>query len=163
MTQDQSFNQAKDHLARFQLQDRAMRFSVSSQTVELAALAVGCPAAQIAKTLSFKVAGEAVLIVAAGDARINNGKFKAFFQTKAVMLSPDEVERMVGYSVGGVCPFGVKEGVRVYLDQSLQRFDTVYPACGTGDSAVKLSPEELFLASGALSYVDVCKLPEDQA
>ncbi len=154
------FDKAKEHLRRFGLEERAMRFEVSSQTVELAALAVGCPSAQIAKTLSFLVKEKPVLVVAAGDARVDNGKFKAFFHCKAAMLPPQEVRRLVGYPVGGVCPFGVNEGVAVYLDSSLLRFDTVYPACGTGDSAVRLSPEELMRASGASAWISVCRVPE---
>ena len=152
------FELAKAHLQAHGLADRVQVFEVSSETVPLAALAVGCPPAQIAKTLSFLVDGGAVLVVAAGDARIDNQKFKARFRQKAVMLPPEQVEALVGHEVGGVCPFGVKPGVLVYLDDSLKRFDTVYPACGSGSSAVRLSPEELERASGALGYVDVCRL-----
>ena len=111
----------------------------SSATVDLAAQAVGCEPAHIAKTLSFLVDGSPVLIVAAGDARVDNHKYKDFFKAKAKMLSPEEVVELVGHAVGGVCPFGVKEGVKVYLDESLKRFDIVYPACGSSNSAVKLS------------------------
>jgi len=148
---------ASAHLARFQLEDRIKLFDVSSATVELAAQAVGCEPARIAKTLSFRVGDTPVLIVAAGDAKIDNSKFKAQFHSKAVMLSFDEVEPLIGHGVGGVCPFGVNENVTVYLDISLQRFDIVYPAAGTAASAVKLTPEELELSSGSLGWIDVCK------
>ncbi|MGI6687865.1 MAG: YbaK/EbsC family protein [Christensenellales bacterium] len=151
------FDLAKAHLTALGLEDRIQVFEVSSETVALAAQAVGCPEAQIAKTLSFLVDGKAVLVVAAGDARIDNKKFKAQFHQKAVMLSPDQVIDLVGHAVGGVCPFGVKPGVEVYLDESLRRFEWVYPACGSGNSAVKLSPRELEMASGANEWVDVCR------
>lgn len=151
------FESAKAHLAACGLERRIRVFEVSSQTVALAALAVGCPEAQIAKTLSFLVDGGAVLVVAAGDARIDNRKFKDFFHHKAVMLSPEQALELVGHEVGGVCPFGVKPGVRVYLDESLRRFDVVYPACGSGNSAVELSPAELEAASRALAWADLCR------
>lgn len=152
------FEKAQAHLASLGYEDRIQVFEVSSETVALAALAVGCPPEQIAKTLSFLVDGAAVLVVAAGDARVDNKKFKAHFHQKAVMLKPDQVLDLVGHEVGGVCPFGVKPGVQVYLDESLRRFDWVYPACGSGNSAVKLSPQELEQASGALSWVDLCRI-----
>ncbi len=125
--------------------------------MELAAKAAGCEPERIAKTLSFLVDGRTVLVVMAGDARVDNKKFKDYFHTKAKMLSPDEVTELVGHSVGGVCPFGVKEGVAVYLDESLKRFDVVYPACGSASSAVKLTIPELETASGYLGWIDVCK------
>ena len=134
-----------------------LEFETSSATVELAAQAVGCEPARIAKTLSFMADQKAVLIVAAGDAKVDNHKYKEQFHTKAKMLSPDEVTELVGHSVGGVCPFGVKEGVAVYLDESLKRFDVVYPACGSASSAVKLTIPELETASGYLGWIDVCK------
>lgn len=148
---------AKAHLDRIGLGDRVQVFEVSSATVELAALAVGCEPAKIAKTLSFLVDGKAVLVVAAGDAKVDNRKYKDMFATKAKMLSQEEVTGLVGHAVGGVCPFGAKEGVKVYLDESLKRFDYVYPACGSASSAVKLTVEELEMASGAVQWVDVCK------
>lgn len=148
---------AKAHLRSFGLEDRVMEFDVSSATVELAAQAVGCEPAMIAKTLSFDVNGDAVLIVAAGDARIDNSKYKAQFHTKAKMLAHDDVETKIGHAVGGVCPFGVNEGTKVYLDESLRRFEIVYPACGTSSSAVKLKLDELERASGSLGWIDVCK------
>jgi prolyl-tRNA editing enzyme YbaK/EbsC (Cys-tRNA(Pro) deacylase) len=148
---------AMDHLKRYGLADRAQVFEVSSETVELAAAALGCEPARIAKTLSFLVGDRPALVVTAGDMRIDNGKFKAFFHQKAALIPQDAVKRLIGHEVGGVCPFGVKEGVIVYLDLSLKRFDFVYPACGTGASAVKLSPEELERTAEALGWVDVCR------
>jgi len=137
------------------LSDRVMAFADSSATVELAAGCVGCQPAQIAKTLSFRTAEGAMLIVTAGDAKIDNAKYKAFFHRKAVMLSPGEVETMLGLRVGGVCPFAVD--APVYLDVSLKRFDTVYPAAGDDHSAVRLTPEELASAGQAVEWIDVCK------
>lgn len=156
-----AFDMAKEHLRKAGLEDRIYEFEVSSATVELAAQAVGCEPARIAKTLSFMVDQKAVLIVAAGDAKVDNHKYKEQFHTKARMLSLDEVTEMVGHSVGGVCPFGVKEGVSVYLDESLKRFDVVYPACGSASSAVRLTIPELELASGSPVWVDVCKAWQD--
>ena len=137
--------------------DRIREFPVSSATVELAAAALGCEGCRIAKTLSFSVDGAAVLIVAAGDARVDNGKFKAFFHTKARMLSPQEAADLVGHAVGGVCPFGVNEGVTTYLDVSLRRFETVFPACGSSNSAIELTLPELEKYSQAKAWIDVCK------
>ena len=152
-----AFERAKEYLRQFGLEDRIKVFETSSATVDLAAKAVGCEPARIAKTLSFKVGEGCVLIVAAGDARIDNSKYKAQFHTKAKMLSFDEVEELVGHAVGGVCPFGVKEGVHVYLDESLKKFDVVYPACGSSNSAVELKVEELEKASCSEGWIDVCK------
>ncbi len=154
-----SYDRAMAHLERCGLQDRVTLFDVSSATVELAAQAVGCEPARIAKTLSFLQPEGPVLILAAGDARIDNGKYKARFHTKAKMIPHDEVEPLVGHAVGGVCPFGVNEGIPVYLDESLRRFDVVYPAAGTDNSAVRLTVAELERASQALGWVDVCKDP----
>jgi prolyl-tRNA editing enzyme YbaK/EbsC (Cys-tRNA(Pro) deacylase) len=142
-------------LARFGLADRVMTFDNSSATVELAAVCVGCRPAQIAKTLSFRAGDGAVLIVAAGDAKIDNAKYKAFFRRKAAMLSPEEVESLLHLKVGGVCPFGAD--VPVYLDESLKRFDIVYPAAGDDHSAVRLTPQELAAAGCAAGWIDVCK------
>ena len=143
-------------------EEDVLEFPVSSATVELAAQALGVIPARIAKTLSFleKDGERALLLVAAGDARINNGKYKAKFGTKAKMLSADEVEQMVGHAVGGVCPFGINEGVKVYLDESLKRFETVFPACGSSNSAMEMTMEDLERYSGYEEWVDVCKLPE---
>ena len=152
-----SIEAARRHLASFGLEDRVQEFTVSSATVELAAQAVGCEPARIAKTLSFEGDSCSILVVAAGDAKIDNRKFKDRFGRKAKMLSADEVEARVGHGVGGVCPFGVKGGVEVYTDASLRRFDAVYPAAGTAASAVRLSCDELFRASGSRGWVDVCK------
>ena len=140
------------------MEDRVMEFDVSSATVELAAQALNCEPQRIAKTLSFLVDGHAVLIVAAGDARIDNHKYKEQFGKKAKMLSTDEVVELVGHAVGGVCPFAVKEGAEVYLDASLKRFETVFPACGSSNSAIELTIPELEKYSGFLEWVDVCKL-----
>lgn len=155
-----SYELAKAHLERYHLEDRIQLFDVSSATVELAAQAVGVEGARIAKTLSFKLENGCILILAAGDARIDNKKYKATFHKKASMPSADEVLEQIGHPVGGVCPFGIKPGVPVYLDESLKRFDIVYPAAGTGNSAVKLSIDELYTCSEAVGWVDVCKLPE---
>jgi len=152
-----AFEKAKEYLKQFGLDSHVMVFDTSSATVELAAQAVGCEAARIAKTLSFQVGEECILIVTAGDARIDNSKYKARFHTKAKMLASDEVEEKIGHGVGGVCPFGVKEGVKIYLDASLKRFESVYPACGSSNSAVNLTLEELEQASGYEEWIDVCK------
>lgn len=155
-----SYERARAHLEKYDLADRIQLFDVSSATVELAALAVGVEGARIAKTLSFKLDNGCILIIAAGDARIDNKKYKAAFQKKASMPSAEEVLAYIGHPVGGVCPFGIKPGVPVYLDESLKRFDIVYPAAGTGNSAVKLTIDELYTCSEAIGWVDVCKLPE---
>ncbi len=145
--------------------DRVRTFEVSSATVELAAQAVGVPPAQIAKTLSFRAGERVVLVVAAGDAKVNSSKFKKAFGAKGCMLGHDEVEGLVGHPVGGVCPFAVREGVEVWLDESLRRFAEVYPAAGTPASAVRLTPDELQDACGDAfaGWCDVCKLPGTQA
>lgn len=147
----------KEYFSKFGIANRIKEFEVSSATVELAAQALGCEPCRIAKTLSFLVNGHAVLVVAAGDAKIDNPKYKAQFRTKAKMLTPDEAESLVGHAVGGVCPFGIKEGVAVYLDNSMKRFKTVFPACGSSNSAIELSIEELEKYSGYVSWIDVCK------
>ena len=142
------------------IDSRILEFSVSSATVELASQALGCAPERIAKTLSFMVGGGAILIVAAGDAKIDNSKYKAEFGTKAKMLTPDEASELVGHAVGGVCPFAVNDGVKVYLDESLKRFETVYPACGSSNSAIELTIPELCEYSGYIKWVDVCKLKD---
>ena len=139
------------------MEARIVEFEVSSATVELAAVAVGCEPCRIAKSLSFMVEGGAVLVVAAGDARVDNKKFKAQFGQKAKMLTPEEALELVGHAVGGVCPFAVNEGVKVYLDESLRRFETVFPACGSSNSAIELTITELEEHSASLAWVDVCK------
>jgi prolyl-tRNA editing enzyme YbaK/EbsC (Cys-tRNA(Pro) deacylase) len=147
----------KEYFSKYGIADRIKEFDVSSATVELAAQALGCEPCRIAKTLSFLVNGHAVLIVAAGDVKIDNPKYKAQFGTKAKMLTPDEVKTLVGHAVGGVCPFAVKEGVSVYLDDSLKRFSSVFPACGSSNSAIELSIAELEEHSGFICWIDVCK------
>ena len=146
--------------AKHGMANRILEFSVSSATVELAAAALGCEGCRIAKTLSFALQDGVILVVAAGDAKIDNAKFKAKFATKAKMLPPEEAEERIGHAVGGVCPFAVNEGVSVYLDVSLQRFASVFPACGSSNSAIELTLEELCTYSGYQEWVDVCKLPE---
>ncbi len=135
-----SIEKVRDHLKRFGIADRILEFGTSSATVELAAEALGCEPARIAKTLSFRINDGVILIVAAGDVKIDNPKYKARYGCKAKMLSFDEVEPAIGHAVGGVCPFGVNEGVKVYLDESLHRFKTVFPACGSSNSAIKVDP-----------------------
>lgn len=147
----------KTYFRRYGMEDKIREFDVSSATVELAAAALQCEPQRIAKTLSFLVADHPVLVVAAGDAKVDNHKFKEQFSTKAKMLLPDQVEAMVGHAVGGVCPFAVKEDVTVYLDVSLQRFETVFPACGSANSAIELTISELEKYSGYQGWIDVCK------
>ena len=155
-----SVERVRQYLQKWGLDGRVREFDVSSATVELAAQAVGVEAARIAKTLSFALDGGCVLVVAAGDAKVDNHKYKQTFRTKAKMLSRDEALAMTGHAVGGVCPFALPEGVRVCLDASLRRFDTVFPAAGSASSAVELTCEELEAATGG-EWVDVCKLPLD--
>ena len=152
-----SIERARAHLAKYGLEDRIRELTVSSATVALAAQALCCEPARIAKTLSFENGEGAILVIAAGDARIDNAKFKHRFGMKAHMLSAVRVEPLIGHGVGGVCPFGVNEGIPVYLDESLRRFDTVYPAAGTAASAVMLTLPELERASEADDWVDVTK------
>ncbi len=153
-----SIESVKSFLSAKGLGDRVMEFEVSSATVELAAAALGTEGARIAKSLTFYgKEGECLLIVTAGDQKIDNAKFKAFFGTKAKMMSAEDALSATGHAGGGVCPFALPEGVKVYADVSLQRFDVVYPAAGSANSAVRLSCEELFEASGALTWADLCK------
>lgn len=137
---------------------RMIAFDVSSATVALAAQAIGCREGEIAKTLSFLIGDEPILIVAAGDCKIDNAKYKSQFAAKAKMIPFDQVEARIGHAVGGVCPFGVEDGVSVYLDASLRRFDAVYPACGSSNSAIRLTIEELERVSGYRRWIDVCKI-----
>ena len=157
-----SVDTVRTYLSQYDFADRILEFDVSSATVELAAEAVGCEPGMIAKSLTFLVDDKAVMIIAAGDMKIDNAKYKAFFHTKAKMLTPDQVVDMIGHAVGGVCPFAVKEGVSVYLDESLKRFETVYPAAGSSNSAVRLSIADLEQCSGYLQWIDVCKLTDLQ-
>jgi len=152
-----SIEKVKAYFAALGMEDRVLEFPVSSATVELAAAALGCDPCRIAKTLSFSVGGAPILIVTAGDVKINNAAYKARFSTKAKMLTPDEAVSLIGHAVGGVCPFAVNEGVTVYLDESLRRFETVFPACGSGNSAIELTIPELERYSGFAAWVDVCK------
>lgn len=155
-----SVETVKEYLQAFGLESRVRELPESSATVELAAHALGTQPARIAKTLSFLVGEEPILLVAAGDVKIDNAKYKARFHQKAKMLTPEQVLEWVGHPVGGVCPFAVKEGVQVYLDESLRRFTTVFPACGSGNSAIELTLSELEQYSGFEEWVDVCKSPE---
>lgn len=152
-----SFNKVYEFFKEKGLADRVMEFDESSATVELAAQAIGCEPARIAKTMSFLIDDKAILIVTAGNVKIDNKKYKAYFHTKAKMIPWDDVEGYIGHAPGGVCPFAVKEGISVYLDTSLKAFDTVYPAAGSSNSAVKLTPDELYTLSGAADWIDVCK------
>lgn len=152
-----SIERVRNYFSQFHIENRIQEFDVSSATVELAAEALHTDAKRIAKTLSFSVEDKPILIVAAGDAKIDNPKFKAQFHTKAKMLGFDEVEPLVGHAVGGVCPFGISDGVEVYLDNSLKRFETVFPACGSANSAIELTISELEKYSGFLAWIDVCK------
>lgn len=152
-----STERTKEYFKKWDMEERVIELDVSSATVDLAAQAIGCEPKRIAKSLSFMVSDEAILIVAAGDAKIDNPKYKAQFGTKAKMLKADEVLELIGHEVGGVCPFGINEGVTVYLDESLKRFDTVYPACGSSNSVIELTIEELEKYSNYSSWVDVCK------
>lgn len=153
-----SIVRVREYFRQYGIEDRIMEFDTSSATVELAAEAVGCEPARIAKTLSFQVGDTPVLIVAAGDAKIDNPKYKAQFHTKAKMLTREEVEEKIGHAVGGVCPFAVKEGVEIYLDESLKRFETVYPAAGSSNSAIQMTMEDLEKYSGSRMWIDVCKV-----
>lgn len=147
----------KAYFGQWDMEDEIREFEVSSATVELAAIALGCEPERIAKTLSFRVEDRAVLIVTAGDAKVDNARFRAEFHTKARMLAPEEVESSIGHTVGGVCPFGVNEGVEVYLDVSLKRFNSVFPACGSNNSAIELTINELEEYSHSIAWVDVCR------
>ncbi len=152
-----SIERVKKYFSEYGMENKILEFDVSSATVELAAAALNCEPCRIAKTLSFMVDGSPILIVMAGDAKIDNPKYKAQFAAKAKMLTPEEAETLTGHAVGGVCPFGINEGVKVYLDSSLKRFETVFPACGSSNSAIELSIAELEKYSRNTSWVDVCK------
>ncbi|MGM9925730.1 MAG: YbaK/EbsC family protein [Bacillus sp. (in: firmicutes)] len=147
----------RDYFKQYNVQDKIREFGQSSATVELAAQALGVIPARIAKTLSFKEGDSAILVVTAGDRKIDNKKFKNEFGLKAKMLNPDEVVEFTGHAIGGVCPFGLKRDLRVYLDESMKRFDTVFPACGSSNSAIEFTCEELNTYSRAEKWVDVCK------
>lgn len=153
-----AIDKVKEYFKKYNMEDKIMEFDTSSATVELAAVTVGVIPARIAKTLSFKSEEGCLLIVTAGDSKIDNSKFKKEFKMKAKMLSPDEVLNLVGHAIGGVCPFAINENIPVYLDESMKRFDTVFPACGSSNSAIELSCEELFKYSKAEKWIDVCKI-----
>lgn len=152
-----AIEKVREYFRTLGIEDRILEFDVSSATVDLAAQAIGCEPARIAKTLSFYMGDRVALIVAAGDARIDNPKFKAVFHTKAKMLKAEDAERLIGHAVGGVCPFAVADTCDVYLDESLRRFETVFPACGSSTSAIELTLDELERFSGARGWVDVAK------
>ncbi|RKI79126.1 YbaK/EbsC family protein [bacterium 1xD42-87] len=152
-----AIERVKTYFKQYGMEEKIREFDVSSATVELAAQALSCEPARIAKTLSFMVDGHAILIVAAGDVKIDNHKYKEQFHAKAKMLSPEEAETLVGHAIGGVCPFAVNEGVTVYLDESLKRFETVFPACGSSNSAIELTISELEKYAAPVQWVDVCK------
>ena len=153
-----AIERVREYFKQWDMEDKILEFEVSSATVELAAAAVGVEGKRIAKTLSFKIEDKAILIVVAGDAKVDNKKYKATFHTKAKMLSPEEVEAMIGHGIGGVCPVGINEGVDVYLDESLKRFETVFPACGSSNSAIEMTiPDMEKYAQNFIGWVDVCK------
>ena len=159
-----AIEKVREYFRQFSIDDRILEFDVSSATVELAAQAVGVEGARICKTLSFKDGEQGcILIQAAGDTKIDNRKFKDTFGQKARMLTAEEVLAFTGHAVGGVCAFGIEnENVKVYCDESLKRFATVFPACGSAGSAIELACEELFKYSQALGWIDVCKLKEGE-
>ena len=153
-----SLENVKEYLKKFNKESEVLEFELSSATVELAAVAVGTEPARIAKSLTFMVGGNPIMIVCAGDVKIDNSKYKSVFGEKAKMLAFEEVENLVGHKVGGVCPFAIKSNVKVYLDESLKRFEKVYPACGSGNSAIGLTIEELEeISQNFVEFIDVCK------
>ena len=150
-----SIEKGREYFRQFGMEDRVREFEVSSATVELAAQALGVEGARIAKTLSFMVGEQPVLILMAGDVKVDNPKYKAIFHTKAKMMTPEQLEEYVGHQIGGVCPFGIKDGVDVYLDESLKRFNTVFPACGSSNSAIELTIPQLEEFSNFKEWIDV--------
>ena len=152
-----AFERAKKHLEKHGLVDRIIEFPISTATVKLAAEALGCTDGEIAKSMAFFIGEEAILIISAGDKKIDNLKYKQCFKVKAKMIAYEEVEEYIGHAAGGVCPFGINENVKVYLDESLKVYEYVYPACGTANTAVKLRIEDLEKASNYVEWVDVCK------
>ncbi len=155
-----SIEKAREHLKQFGMEERIIEFSQSSATVAEAAKAANCREGEIAKTLSFLLGEQPILIVVAGNCKIDNSKYKQEFSAKAKMMPFEMVEDLIGHRVGGVCPFGIKEGVTVYLDESLKEYEMVYPACGSSNSAIKLTIPELEETSGFQAWIDVCKLIE---
>ena len=152
-----SIEKGREYFRQFGMEEKILEFSVSSATVELAAQALGVEGARIAKTLSFMVGEQPVLILMAGDVKVDNPKYKAVFHTKAKMMTPEQLEEYVGHKIGGVCPFGIKDGVNVYLDESLKRFNTVFPACGSSNSAIELTIPQLEKYSNFKEWIDVSK------
>ena len=156
-----SIEKVREYFRGYDMEDKVLEFEVSSATVRLAAIALGTEEARIAKTMSFKKDEGCILVITVGDVKIDNAKYRHTFGLKAKMLTPDEVMEFVGHAIGGVCPFAVNEGViGIYIDESVKRFATVFPACGSSNSAIELTPEELFRYSKADAWVDVCKLKE---
>lgn len=155
-----AIERVREYFKQYNMEGKIIELAESSATVELAAHALGCEPARIAKSLSFMVNDAPVLVICAGDVKIDNAKYKAKFETKAKMLTAEQVETLIGHAVGGVCPFGINEGVDVYLDESLKRFTTVFPACGSGNSAIELTIPEMEQYSGYAEWVDVCKMRE---
>lgn len=153
-----AIEKVREYLKKWGMEANIMEFETSSATVELAAKAVGCEPERIAKTLSFIANGDCILIVCAGDTKIDNSKFKKQFNTKAKMISYEDVLDSIGHDVGGVCPFGVNEDVKIYLDESLKRFETVFPACGSENSAIELNISQLETTSNYSEWIDVCKV-----
>ena len=152
-----AIEKVRKYFEQYGIEQKILEFDTSSATVELAAMAVGCEPKRIATTKSFLVENKPILIVLAGDAKVSNPKYKEIFQTKAKMIPTDQVEDLIGHNIGGVCPFAIHEGVVVYLDVSLKRFDTVFPAAGSENSAIELSLDELMRYSNAVDWVDVSK------
>lgn len=152
-----SIERVKDYFSNYGIEERIQEFDVSSATVELAAIALHCKPERIAKTLSFLAEDRVILVVIAGDRKVDNKKYKMQFQTKAKMVSSEEAEIRVGHAIGGICPFAVNKGVEVYLDVSLKRFTTVFPACGSSNSAIELTISELEIYSGYRKWIDICK------
>lgn len=152
-----AIEKVKEYFKQYGMDSKIKEFEVSSATVELAAKALGCEEGRIAKTLSFMAKEKPILIVTAGDVKIDNRKYKEKFGTKAKMLTPQQAEELIGHAVGGICPFAVREGVTVYLDESLKRFKTVFPACGSSNSAIELTIEDMEKYSGCKCWIDVSK------
>lgn len=157
-----AIERVKEYFKQYNMEERIIELSESSATVELAAQALGCEPERIAKSLSFMVNDKPILVICAGDVKVDNAKYKAKFATKAKMLTAEQAETLIGHAVGGVCPFGINEGVNVYLDESLKRFTTVFPACGSANSAIELTLPEMEQYSGYVEWVDVCKIREQQ-
>lgn len=155
-----AIERVREYFRKYNMENRIIELEESSATVELAAQALGCEPARIAKSLSFMVSEQPILVISAGDVKVDNAKYKTQFGAKAKMLTADQMESLIGHAVGGVCPFGINEGVTVYLDESLKRFTTVFPACGSGNSAIELTIPEMEQYSEYKKWVDVCKLKE---